>query len=99
MKLFVLALCCVVVLTTTNADLKSREELEKVLDELSNALVTADEAETEAVLGKGMLLQKHSGIHVLHLDVHNSRVLLAPTYLRPYKNVHNSFDHQFLLVL
>ena len=74
MKLFLLVLCCVVVLTTSNADLKSREELEKVLDELSNALVTADEAETEEVLGKGMLLQMHSGIHVLHLDVHSSNV-------------------------
>lgn len=53
MKLFLLSLCCVVVLATTSAaDVERKEELEKVLDELSNALV-AEEAKTEGLLGKG----------------------------------------------
>ena len=55
MKLFVLSLCCVVVLATASADLDRKEELEKVLDKLSNAL-SAEEAKTEDILGEGIAI-------------------------------------------
>lgn len=47
MKLLVLTVCYVAVLATTSGDFERKRELEKVLDELSNALTTAEEANTD----------------------------------------------------
>lgn len=68
MKLLVLSLCCVAVLATTTGDFDRKQELEKVLDELSNALATAEEAKTDDVTETGLSLFLLNGTNVLHWD-------------------------------
>ena len=74
MKLFVLSLCCVAVLATTTRGFDRKQELEKVLDELSNALATAEEAKTDDVTETGLPLLLLSGSNVLHWGAFSLKV-------------------------